>query len=50
MLEGATEIQRLKERVEAAVQVMNLSTLRTAAAVLDVLASRPGDKPAAESS
>lgn len=49
-LEGAPEVQRLKERVEAAVQVMDLSTLRTAAAVLDVLASRPGDKPAAEGS
>lgn len=38
------EVERLRERVDAAVEVMDLRTLRTAAAVLGVLASKPGNE------
>lgn len=38
------EVERLRQRVEAAIEVMDLQTLRTAAALLDVLASKPGEQ------
>ncbi len=38
------EVERLRQRVEAAVEVMDIPTLRTAAALLDVLATRPSDQ------
>lgn len=42
-VEHASETTRLRERVEAAVEVMDVPMLRTAAALLDVLANRPGE-------
>ena len=38
------EVERLRQRVGAAVEVMDIPTLRTAAALLDVLATRPSDQ------
>lgn len=40
------EVERLRQRIEAAVEVMDVPTLRTAAALLDVLARRPGEEEA----
>ena len=37
------EVERLRQRVGAAVEIMDVPTLRTAAALLDVLASKPGE-------
>ncbi len=42
--EQPTEIQRLRERIQATLEVLGLPTLRTANAVLGVLASRPADR------
>lgn len=42
--ERTSEVERLRERVDAAVEVMDTPTLRTAAALLDVLASKPGEQ------
>lgn len=38
------EAGRLRERSEAAVEVMDIPTLRTAAALLNVLASKPSER------
>lgn len=42
--ERSGEVERLRERVEAAAEVMDIPTLRIAAALLDVLASNPGEQ------